>query len=63
MDTRFTNTRESLAKAQVANIDWTSLTTGDRIRFLELEGYVVIPDLLSASWLEEMRVELSKKVF
>lgn len=27
--------------------DWTALTTGERIRHLELEGYVVMPDLLS----------------
>jgi ectoine hydroxylase-related dioxygenase (phytanoyl-CoA dioxygenase family) len=28
--------------------DWTKLTLGEQIQHLELEGYVVIPDLLSA---------------
>jgi len=34
-------------KMKVDKTDWSKLTLGDRIKSLELEGYVVYPDLLS----------------
>ena len=58
MDTSFTNSRASIATARRADTDWTSLTTDQRIRSIELDGYVVIPDLLSAAQLEAIRDEL-----
>ncbi len=60
MDVSFTNTREGLATAKRADTDWASLTTGQRIRSIELDGYVVIPNLLSASQLDAIRGELSR---
>lgn len=60
MDVSFTNTRESLTTARRADTDWASLTTGQRIRSIEFDGYVVIPDLLSAAQLEAIRGELSR---
>ncbi len=60
MDASFTNTRESLALARRADTDWASLATGQRIRSIELDGYVVIPDLLSDSQLDAIRKELSR---
>lgn len=60
MDVSFTNTRQSLSTARRADTDWASLTTGQRIRSIELDGYVVIPDLLSASQLDAIRGELSR---
>ena len=60
MDTSFTNSRTSIATARRADTDWTSLTTDQRIRSIELDGYVVIPDLLSAAQLEAIRDELSR---
>ena len=29
--------------------DWSALTLGDRIRQIEVEGYLVLPDLLDAA--------------
>ena len=59
MDVSFTNSRESIASAKRADTDWASLTTELRIRSIEFDGYVVIPDLLSAAQLETIRAELS----
>ena len=60
MDASFTNSRESIAAAKRADTDWASLTNGQRIRAIELDGYVVIPDLLSAGQLDAIRSELSR---
>ena len=60
MDTTPTNTRENQLAARRANTDWASLTIEQRIRSIELDGYVVIPDLLSAAQLDLIRGELSR---
>ena len=60
MDTSFTNTKESLSEAQLDTTDWTSLTRAEQIRSIELEGYVVIPNLLAAETVERIRQELSQ---
>ena len=51
MDTQPTNSRESLATANRVSVDWGALSGVERIRHLELEGYVVIPDLISTDQL------------
>lgn len=38
--------------------NWASLTTAERIKHIELEGYVVLPDLLSAEQIANIRREL-----
>ena len=60
MDTSFTNSREDIAKAQLEAKDWTSLSRVEQIRSMELEGYLVIPGLLSETQLEAIRKELGK---
>ena len=35
--------------------DWSALTLGERIRQIEIEGYLVLPDLLSADHLHQLR--------
>ena len=60
MDVSFTNTRESIASARRADTDWASLTTEQRIRSIELEGYVVLLGLLPASQLDAICGELSR---
>ena len=60
MDASFTNTREDAASARRADVDWPSLSFEARVRFLELEGYVVIPDLLSAKQLAAIRAEMAR---
>ncbi|HUG70859.1 MAG TPA: phytanoyl-CoA dioxygenase family protein [Pirellulaceae bacterium] len=60
MDVSFTNSRASIASAQQADTNWASLTVEERIRSIELDGYVVIPDLLTAAQLDAVRGELSR---
>jgi len=60
MDTSFANTRDSLAVAKRPETDWSALTTAQRIRSIEVDGYVVIPNLLSADRLDSIRTELSR---
>jgi len=58
MDVSFTNTREEVAAAKRVDTDWSALSVGQRIRSLEVDGYVVIPDLLSAEQIADIREEL-----
>ena len=60
MNVSFTNSHESIASAKRADTDWAALTTEQRIRSIEVDGYVVIPDLLSAFQLDAIRGELSR---
>ena len=60
MDTLPTNTRESQSSAERVDCDWAALTTAQRIRSIELDGYVVVPDLLSTAQLNAIRGELSR---
>ena len=57
MDTSVTNSLSSLADARHPDADWSSLTTRDRVRFLELEGYVVLPEVLDAQLLARLEEE------
>ena len=58
MDTSFTNSKEEIANARQADTDWSSLTTQERIRSIELEGFVVVPDLLSPEQITALHGEL-----
>lgn len=60
MPTALTNELADLSSARLDDTDWHSLTDAQRIGHLELEGYVVIPDLLSAEQLETIREETSR---
>jgi hypothetical protein len=60
MNVDVTNSQESIATARRADTDWASLTTAQRVRSIELDGYVVIPDLLSADQLELIRDEMAR---
>ena len=60
MDTSFTNLQSDLTSALRDSTDWTQLTQQEQLRFLELEGYVVLPDLLSDSQLKPIRDELGQ---
>ena len=60
MDTSFTNSRSDLARAKRAAADWSALSRAQRIRAVELEGYVVLPDLLPEAALEEIRAETER---
>ena len=60
MDTSFTNPRESLADARRDERDYASLTRAEQVRCIELEGYVVLPDLLPPETVESLRQEFSR---
>ena len=59
MDTRNTNERNAIAGARRPGVDWHALTTGERIRYLELEGYLVLPDLLPPERIRAVCAELA----
>lgn len=40
--------------------DWSRLTLGERIRQIEVEGYLVLPDLLSAAAVRALKVETAQ---
>ncbi|MDP7276566.1 MAG: phytanoyl-CoA dioxygenase family protein [Planctomycetaceae bacterium] len=58
MDTSFSNSLESLDSIPRPDVDWASLSTADRIRWIELEGFVVFPSLLSTDVIAEIGEEL-----
>ena len=58
MDTRYTNSRDTLDLAHRPTTDWSALTTAQRIAHLELEGYVLVPDLLTPDQVRTIRAEL-----
>ena len=40
--------------------DWSALTLGDRIRQIEVEGYLLIPDLLTSEHVDRLKTETAK---
>ena len=45
---------------RVDNRDWSKLTLGERIRQIELDGYVVLPDLLESGHVAELKAETAR---
>ena len=60
MDTSFTNEREDLAAAQRVDTDWGTLTPEEQIRSIELDGFVVLPNVLSGEQVAAIRAELDR---
>ena len=60
MDTSLSNTRESVKTARQCDPHWSILTRAQQIQSMELDGFVVIPDLLSVEQLEIIRDEMSR---
>lgn len=58
MNVSFTNSLADVSTAKHVDTDWSSLSREQRVRSIELDGYVVIPDLLSADALKAIRSEL-----
>ena len=42
---------------QLDDRDWSLLTLGDRIRQIEVEGYLVLPDVLSQEQVARLKAE------
>lgn len=47
-------------KYHIANVDWSSLSTPQRIKHLEIEGYVLLPDLLTPEQVASIKAELDR---
>ncbi len=60
MPTLSTNSREEIGWAKIDETDWAGLSTLERIRLIELEGYIVIPNLLPVNLVEKIKNELSR---
>ncbi len=45
------------ANPQVDDRDWSALSTGERIRMIEMEGYLVLPDLIEPDELAALKVQ------
>ena len=45
---------------RIVDTHWSSLTPGQRIEHLEVEGYLVLPDLLSAEHIARLKQETAK---
>lgn len=46
--------------ARIDDRDWSVLTLGEQIRQIEAEGYILIPDLLSADHIAQLKTETAK---
>ena len=46
-----------MQKTTIDDRDWSALTLGERIRHVELEGYLVIPDLLSSEHIARLKAQ------
>lgn len=57
MPTEPTNTTTDAIRDQT---DWTRLSTAQRIKHLEIEGYVVFPEIISPSQLDRLRAEVDR---
>ena len=60
MTAKFTNSKEGLTKARYDTTDWKALTRQEQIRSMELEGFVVMPDLLNHDILDTIIEELDQ---
>ena len=58
MDVRVTNAAETLDHAHRPSRDWEAMSTTQRIAHLEMEGYVLIPDLLTPEQVQAIKAEL-----
>ena len=47
-------------KTHIDNRDWSALPLGERIRQIEVEGYLVLPDLLTADEIADLKTETEK---
>ena len=45
---------------RIDNRDWAKLTPGERIYQIEVEGYAVLPDLLTANHIAQLKIETAR---
>lgn len=49
-----------MTPTRIDNRDWSVLTLGERIRQIEVEGYLVLPDLLDADLIATLKTETAR---
>jgi len=49
-----------MAEAHVDDRDWSALSRGEQIRHLEVEGYVLLPGVLSPAQVQELKSETAR---
>ena len=54
------STRQSVHIPRIDDHDWSQLTLGQRIRQLEVEGYLIIPDLLSDDHIAHLKEQTAQ---
>ena len=54
------STGQSDGSPRIDERDWSTLSTGERIRQLEVEGYLVLPDLLDAEQIAGLKEETTQ---
>ncbi|MCY3756214.1 MAG: hypothetical protein OXG96_00670, partial [Acidobacteria bacterium] len=47
-------------KDRIVETDWAGMTLGERIEHLEVEGYLVLPDLLDPDHVRRLQAETGK---
>ena len=60
MNNSFTNSKLSLTKARCDTTNWANLSTAEKIRSIELEGFVVLPNLFNKKTLVKIKEELGR---
>src|SRR5438552_10228133 len=50
---------EEIGFMNIDETDFSKFTLGQRIRHLEMEGYVVLPDVLDAASMEQIKAEMA----
>ena len=54
------SSQTAVGTPRIDDRDWSQLTLGQRIQHLEVEGYVVIPDLLDADHIARLKTQASQ---
>ena len=60
MSTVSASTQTAVETQRIDDRDWSQLTLGQRIQHLEVEGYVVLPDLLDADHIARLKAQTSQ---
>ena len=60
MDTSVTNTRKNIKSAKVCEIEWASLDRAAQVRSIELNGFLVMPNVIEPDVLDELRTEVER---
>jgi ectoine hydroxylase-related dioxygenase (phytanoyl-CoA dioxygenase family) len=49
-----------MSNARIVTVDWAALSLGERIRYVEVEGYLVLPNLLSTEHMARLKAQTAK---